>query len=94
MSNLQDTSLTLLTQQHLDAKKKRSTSDIENIVETFVLVIFENHLNTLPDPALIPMNARRANMAQNMIAGYGSPLLFVLLKILGAFPDTARPSIF
>lgn len=75
-------------------KKKRSTSDIENIVETFVLVIFENHLNTLPDPALIPMNARRANMAQNMIAGYGSPLLFVLLKILGAFPDTARPSMF
>lgn len=54
--------------------------------------MFENHLNTFPDPALIPMNARRANKAQNMIAGYGSPLLFVLLKILGAFPETARPS--
>ena len=56
--------------------------------------MFENHLNTLPDPELIPIKARRANIAQNMIAGYGSPLLLVLLKILGALPDTARPSMF
>jgi hypothetical protein len=55
-------------------------------------VIFENQVKTLPEPDLIPMNESRPNSEQVPMATYGRPPREVVMKILGAFPTTARPS--
>ena len=57
-----------------------------------IAVMFENQLKTLPDPDLTPMNARNANAVEHNNATYGKPFLVVRMKIFGAFPETARPS--
>ena len=55
-------------------------------------VMLANQLNTLPEPAWTPMNAKRENSEEVMSAATGKPLRRVILNIGGAFPAIARPS--
>ena len=55
-------------------------------------VMLANQLNTLPEPAWTPMNAKRENDEEAMRATTGNPLRRVVLNIEGAFPAMARPS--
>lgn len=55
-------------------------------------VMLANQLNTLPEPAWTPMNAKRENNEEVMSAATGNPLRRVILNIEGAFPAIARPS--
>jgi len=62
------------------------------VIKPATAVILANQPNTLPDPVWTPMNARNANTVEHINAAQGKPLRFVLLKMAGAFPATARPS--
>jgi hypothetical protein len=57
-------------------------------------VMLANQLNTLPEPALTPMNANRENDEEAMSANTGNPFLRVFLNMEGAFPAIARPSVY
>ena len=56
-------------------------------------VMLANQLNTLPDPLLTPMYARKEKQEQKKMATYGRPDFDVREKILGALPESERPSI-
>jgi hypothetical protein len=53
----------------------------------------ENQPNTLPDPLLTPIYARREKHEQKRIDTMGRPFFNVFMKIFGAFPAIARPSV-
>lgn len=50
-----------------------------------------NQPKTRPEPLFTPMYARSENTAQNTIDGKGNPFFVAYLKMLGAFPVSARP---
>ena len=56
-------------------------------------VMFENHPKTRPEPDLTPMYARKEKQEQKKMATYGRPDFDVREKILGALPESERPSI-
>lgn len=55
-------------------------------------VMFWNQVKTVLEPAVTPMKARKEKATETRRAVHGRPLRLVRLKILGAFPATARPS--
>ena len=54
-------------------------------------VIFTNQLKTFPEPDDTLMYARNEKAVQKMMESNGRPALVVLVKILGPFPESARP---
>ena len=56
-------------------------------------VMLENHPKTVEEPEVTPMKARKAKAVETRSAVYGRPLRAVRLKIEGALPATARPSV-
>ena len=62
------------------------------VIRPATAVMFANQVNTLPEPALTPMNARKAKAAEHDKATQGKPLPAVRLNMPGAFCAIARPS--
>ena len=54
-------------------------------------VILTNHPKTVPDPLLTLIYERNENAVQNKMESSGRPLFVVLVKILGALPERAKP---
>ena len=52
-----------------------------------------NQVKTVPAPLDIAMKASRVNEAQKITETQGSPDLDVLVKIFGALPAIAKPSV-
>ena len=78
---------------HVTVHKNAETISHPVFKESVRHILLENQPNTVPEPLLTPMYARRANIEHTPNETYGRPFFVVRVNTFGALPTIARPSV-